>query len=75
MMATKELHINIEHKIRLELEIASMKELVLGLMKEKKGSYETMHRNYTISTIFAITPIAVYSSNPSIKCGSAWKIF
>jgi hypothetical protein len=31
-METKELHSNIEHKIRLELEIASMKELVLGLM-------------------------------------------
>jgi hypothetical protein len=57
MMETKELHINIEHKIRLELEIASMKELVLGLLKEKKGSYETMHRNYTISSIFAITPL------------------
>jgi hypothetical protein len=31
-METKELHSNIEHKIKLELEIASMKELVLGLM-------------------------------------------
>jgi len=75
MMETKELHINIEHKIRLELEIASMKELVLGWLKEKKGSHETMHRNYTISIIFAITPIMVYSSNPSIKCGSTWKNF
>ncbi len=56
IMETKELHSNIEHKIRLELEIASMKELVLGLLKEKKGSYETMHRNYTISSILAITP-------------------
>jgi hypothetical protein len=32
MMETKEVHSNIEHKIRLELEIASLKELVLGLM-------------------------------------------
>jgi hypothetical protein len=55
-METKELHSNIEHKRRLELEIASMKELVLGLLKEKKGSYETMHGNYTIFGIFAITP-------------------
>jgi hypothetical protein len=38
-METKELHSNIQHKIRLELEIASMKDVVLGLLKEKKGSY------------------------------------
>ncbi len=56
IMETKELHSNIEHKRRLELEIASMKELVLGLLKEKKGSCETMHRNYTIFGIFAMTP-------------------
>jgi hypothetical protein len=56
MMETKELHNSIEQKIRLSLEIASLKELVLGLLYEEKGSYETMHRNYTISSIYVITP-------------------
>jgi hypothetical protein len=32
MMETKELHNSIEQKIRLSLEIASLKELVLGLL-------------------------------------------
>jgi hypothetical protein len=32
MMETKELHNSIEQKIRLELETASLKELVLGLL-------------------------------------------
>jgi hypothetical protein len=32
MMERKELHSSVEHKIKLKLEIASLKQLVLGLL-------------------------------------------